>query len=288
MSAVFFGLSRFTQYLKLYYELYGAAEKLGGALDMPQEELNTSEHIPASSKLVFNDVELKHGNDACHLNVIFEPGTKYFVTTDKSWVQKQLLGLLKQYDRVKSGDILLGELSLNDYDTHELRQAVTILDRSLIIEVSVERYLKLAHPQATIEDIRAALEEVEMTKVIDSLPEGLQTKVSVLGAPLQPLEFLLLKLAAAIIGKPKLLILNQHFDAIPVELRARLLRRLSKYDFTVMYFTNMPLPDCFEGVLHLHDNATAMLNEYSNGESPISAANASESSTALKNNKEGE
>ena len=27
MSAVFFGLSRFTQYLKLYYELYGAAEK---------------------------------------------------------------------------------------------------------------------------------------------------------------------------------------------------------------------------------------------------------------------
>lgn len=288
MSAVFFGLSRFTQYLKLYYELYGAAEKLGGALDMPQEELNTSEHIPASSKLVFNDVELKHGNDACHLNVIFEPGTKYFVTTDKSWVQKQLLGLLKQYDRVKSGDILLGELSLNDYDTHELRQAVTILDRSLIIEVSVERYLKLAHPQATIADIRAALEEVEMTKVIDSLPEGLQTKVSVLGAPLQPLEFLLLKLAAAIIGKPKLLILNQHFDAIPVELRARLLRRLSKYDFTVMYFTNMPLPDCFEGMLHLHDNATAMLNEYSNGESPISAANASESSTASKNNKEGE
>ena len=98
----------------------------------------------------------------------------------------------------------------------------------------------------------------------------------------------MLKLAAAIIGKPKLLILNQHFDAIPVELRVRLLRRLSRYDFTVMYFTNMPLPDCFEGVLHLHDNATAMLNEYSNGESPISAANASESSTASKNNKEGE
>ncbi len=282
MSAVFFGLSRFTQYLKLYYELYGAAEKLGGALAMPQEELNASEHIPTSSKLVFNNVELKHGNDTCHLNVIFEPGTKYFVTTDKSWVQKQLLGLVKQYDRVKSGDILLGEFSLNDYDTHELRQAVTILDRSLIIEVSIERYLKLAHPEASIADIRAALEEVEMMKVIDSLPEGLQTKVSVLGAPLQPLEFLLLKLAAAIIGQPKLLILNQHFDAIPVELRTRLLRRLSKYDFTVMYFTNMPLQNCFEGVLHLHDNATAMLNEYTNGESPISGDFES------TNNKEGE
>ena len=100
-----------------------------------------------------------------------------------------------------------------------------------------------------------------------------------MGAPLQPLEFLLLKLAAAIIGKPKLLILNQHFDAIPIELRTRLLRRLSKYDFTVMYFTNMPIPDCFEGVLHLHDNATAMLNEYTNGESPV--ASVKESTSAM-------
>ena len=252
---------------------------------MPQEELNASEHIPASSKLVFNDVELKHGNDTCQLNVVFEPGTKYFVTTDKSWVQKQLVGLLKQYDRVKSGDILLGELSLNDYDTHELRQAVTILDRSLIIEVSIERYLKLAHPQATIADIRAALEEVEMTKTIDGLPEGLQTKVSVLGAPLQPLEFLLLKLAAAIIAKPKLLILNQHFDAIPIELRARLLNRLTKYDFTVMYFSNIPIPECFDGVIHLHDNATAMLSEYNNGVAPVSLDVQSDTKNA---NKEGE
>ncbi|MEC8229905.1 MAG: ABC transporter ATP-binding protein [Pseudomonadota bacterium] len=288
MSAVFFGLSRFTQYLKLYYELYGAAEKLGGALAMPQEELNTSEHIPASSRLVFNDVDLKHGNDHCLLNVVFEPSTKYFVTTDKSWVQKQLLGLLKQYDRVKAGDILLGELSLNDYDTHELRQAVTILDRSLIIEVSIERYLKLANPQASIADIRAALTEVEMTKVIDSLPDGLQTKVSVLGAPLQPLEFLLLKLAAAIIAKPKLLILNQHFDAIPIEMRERLLRRLDKYDFTVMYFTNIPIPDCLDGVLHLHDNATEMLNEYIDETAPTRANVQSDSSNNSNNNKEGE
>jgi len=268
--------------------LYGAAEKLGGALAMPQEELNTSEHIPASSRLVFNDVELKHGSDNCLLNVIFEPSTKYFVTTDKSWVQKQLLGLLKQYDRVKSGDILLGELSLNDYDTHELRQAVTILDRSLIIEVSIERYLKLAHPHASIADIRAALVEVEMAKVIDSLPDGLQTKVSVLGAPLQPLEFLLLKLAAAIIAKPKLLILNQHFDAIPVDMRARLLKRLDKYNFTIMYFTNMPIPGCLDGVIHLHDNATAVLNEHNNGAMPTSVDVQIDRNDSLNNSKEGE
>lgn len=260
MSAVFLGLSRFTQYLKLYYELYGAADKLGHALSIPQEKLHVnSEHVPSSSKLAFNKLVLSHAGDKCELNTTLAPGSQYFVTTDKSWVQKQLVGFLKQYEPVKSGDILLGELSFNDYDTHELRQAVTILDRSLIIEVTVERYLKLAQPQASFADIRNALEEVEMAGVIDALPEGLQTRVSVLGAPLQPLEFLLLKLAAAIIAKPKLLILNQHFDAVPLDLRSRLLKRLGEHDFTVLYFTNMPLPDHFNGVLHLHDNAQAMI-----------------------------
>lgn len=260
MSAVFLGLSRFTQYLKLYYELYGAAEKLGGALKIPQEDLHSdSVAVPASSKLVFNKVTLAYGADKCEVDVTLEPGTQYFVTSDKSWVQKQLLGYLKKYERVPAGDILLGNLSLNDYDTHELRQAVTILDRSLIIEVSIERYLKLAQPEASHADIRHALEEVEMHKVIDALPEGLQTKVSVLGAPLQPLEFLLLKLAATIIARPKLLILNQHFDAIPVELRSRLLKRLKKYEFTVLYFTNMPMSECLSGVLHMHDNAQATI-----------------------------
>ncbi|WP_334015690.1 ABC transporter ATP-binding protein [Alteromonas sp. S167] len=260
MSAVFLGLSRFTQYLKLYYELYGAAEKLGGALKIPQEVLHSdSVAIPASSKLVFNKVTLAYGDDRCEVDVTLQPGTQYFVTSDKSWVQKQLLGYLKKYERVPAGDILLGDLSLNDYDTHELRQAVTILDRSLIVEVSIERYLKLAQPEASHADIRHALEEVEMHKVIDALPEGLQTKVSVLGAPLQPLEFLLLKLAATIIARPKLLILNQHFDAIPVDLRSRLLKRLKKYEFTVLYFTNMPMSECLSGVLHMHDNAQATI-----------------------------
>ncbi|BFT31574.1 ABC transporter ATP-binding protein [Alteromonas sp. D210916BOD_24] len=263
MSAVFLGLSRFTQYLKLYYELYGAAEKLGHALTIPQERLNTNTlNSPTSSKLVFNQLLLSHGEDRCVVDVTLEANSKYFVTTDKSWVQKQLIGFLKQYEQVKTGDILLGDLSLNDYDTHELRQVVMILDRSLIIEVSIERYLKLSQPNATFADIRNVLEAVEMTKVIEALPKGLQTQLSVLGAPLQPLEFILLKLAAAILAKPKLLILNQHFDAIPSALRSRLVHRLCEYDFTVLYFSNMPEKTRFNGVIRLHDDTQVTFYDY--------------------------
>ena len=277
MSAVFLGLSRFTQYLKLYYELYGAAEKLGSALAMPQESLHSNaEHIPESSRLTFNKLVLKHGDDHCNIDVTLEPGTQYFITTEKSWVQRELLGLLKRYEPVRSGEITLDNLSLNDYDIHELRQAVTILDRSLIIEVSIEQYLKLAQPKASYADIRAALEVVELTTAIDALPDGLRTQVSVMGAPLQPLQFLLLKLAAAIIAKPQILILNQHFDAIPPALRIRLLERLKEYDFTVLYFSNMPIPECATGLLHLHDDA--QVTHYNNSDKSASDGHIKEGS----------
>ena len=40
LFAIFFGLSQFSNYLKLYYELLGAAEKIGIALAIPQEKVD--------------------------------------------------------------------------------------------------------------------------------------------------------------------------------------------------------------------------------------------------------
>ena len=85
------------------------------------------------------------------------------------------------------------------------------------------------------------------------LPDGLVTRIANLGTPLQPLEFLLLKLAAAILSGPQIVLLNQHFDAIPHALKARLLRRIYSINWTVLYFTNMPVDGEFDGILALHD-----------------------------------
>ncbi|MFT2089919.1 ABC transporter transmembrane domain-containing protein [Paraglaciecola sp. 2405UD69-4] len=261
MSAVFFGLSRFTQYLKLYYELYGAADKIGSALFIPQEDVNeNANRVPRSSQLVFNNLVLLHGDDSCFIDTTLIAGGKYFITTEKSWVQKQLTALMKRYDKANKGEILLGDLSLFDYDTYELRQAITILDRSLIVECTIEEYLRLASPSVSISEMRNALAAVEVLSVIDTLPNGLSEKISVLGAPLQPLEFLLLKLAGILIAEPKVLIINQHFDAIPKALRLRLLAKLNSLHCTVLYFTNTPEQGMFSGTIHLHDDVTELVN----------------------------
>ncbi len=256
MSAVFLGLSRFTLYLKLYYELYGAAEKIGSALSIPQEAPVAAKDIQTTSNdLHFKQLALKHSTQSCLLNFTLPAQQKWFVMTEQSWAQKQLIAVLKRYDNPASGAIWLGDKTLSDYDSYALRQSVGLVDRALIVECTIREYLALAGSAVTLAQMHQALDNVELLATVEQLPEGIDTRLSVMGSPLQPLELLLLKLAAAILSKPSVLVLNQHFDAIPESLRHRLLAHIATLPSVVLYFTNKPDAGVFDGIVHVEERA---------------------------------
>ena len=144
MAAGFLGLSRFSHYLKLYYELYGTADKIGGAINMPQEALEqTPKPAPAGGALDFNNVVIRRKDESCLINKHIAQGDKYFVSTQSNWTQRTIVNLLKRYETPSSGWINLDNNDLSDYDTYDLRQAVFVLDRSLIIECTIEEYIQM-------------------------------------------------------------------------------------------------------------------------------------------------
>ncbi|MCY7294694.1 ABC transporter ATP-binding protein [Alteromonas sp. a30] len=251
MSAVFFGISQFTNYLKLYYEMYGAADKIGHALKIPQENLQDDRvSIPESSSLNCQNLLLTHLNHTFEINFNLDARVKKFVVTDQSWIQRGFIKVLKQYSNPQQGMLRLGKHALSDYDLYKLRQAIVSIDRSLIVECSIKEYLRMAAPEASITQMHDVIELVCLQHVIHCLPEGLDTKMSALGAPLQPAELLLLKLAAAILSKPKVVVLNQHFDNIPTTLLKHILSILESQPFSILYFTNHPKADYFDGVMN--------------------------------------
>lgn len=253
MSAVFLGLSRFSMYLKLYYELYGAADKIGKALAIPQETLHEANgDKKTDGALECRNLKVEYLGQQCKMNLDIEQGAKVFVQTEQSWIQRNMINLLKVYEKPTQGWIRLGDKELSDYDTYELRQMITTIDRSLIIDCTIKEYFRMSAPNASVADISRALEDVEMDGVMDRLPDGLDTRLTSMGGPLQPMEFLLLKLASALLAKPKLLILNQHFDSLSIQMRDRLLKMLTKQDFTVLYFTNKATTGHFDEVLNLY------------------------------------
>lgn len=256
MSAVFFGLSRFSIYLKLYYELYGAADKLGKALNMPQETLDEAniQSDNAGSALECKAVTLTHLKNEYQLNLHIPEGSKWYVMTKNSWVQRQLIHLFKSYTRPKKGWIRLGNYELSDYDTFELRQRITVIDRSPIVNCTVKEYLRMSAPNASLSQISDTLQRVGLDKIIHHLPNGINSAMTPQGTPLLPVELMLLKLAVALLAQPDIIILNQHFDTIPQGQKHRILGELKSQPQTILYFTNQPDSHLFEGVIQLDDS----------------------------------
>ena len=264
MSAVFFGISRFTSYLKLYYELYGAADKIGHALIIPQETVDHAELKESNdASIEFNYLTYVHMGEECHLNLKIPSQSKVFLYAQESWLQRKLIAALKLYEEPKSGFIQLGNLALADYDTFELRGMITTVDRSQIIECTIIDYIRMSAPKATHAEIRQVLQDVGLDKVIEKHPHQLNTHISSIGIPLMPLEIILLKLATALLAKPKVVILNQHFDAVPEQLRIKLLKLIQKQPFTVLYFSNHTIDNLFDGTVQLKTGTSSYYIEHS-------------------------
>jgi ABC-type bacteriocin/lantibiotic exporter with double-glycine peptidase domain len=262
MAGVFLGFSRFGSFLKSYYELYGSADKLTELLGIPQETVDIATAVasaPESGALEISDLMLRRGNDEFRVNLSVDSGRKYFVKTNRAWLQRQLIHYIRYYDQPESGWISLGGLGLSDHNTYDLRQAIYTIDRSLIIECTIVEFLRLARPSASENEMKTVLERVNLWEVIANLPQGLRTRMSSMGAPLQAVEVLLLKLAAALLAKPKLVLLNQQFDALDETTRYRLFAELQDEPFTMLYFTSAPLDHCLDGVIAFNDTASAAL-----------------------------
>ena len=71
------------------------------------------------------------------------------------------------------------------------------------------------------------------------------------------------------LSKPKVLIINQHFDAIPASRRERILGVIEATDLTVLYFSNATTPDFFNGIIALESKKEPTNNGYSStGDKP--------------------
>ncbi len=252
LSAIFFGLSKFANYLKLYYELCGAADELGLALNVPVERLTQAEGVtPEDSGLQFYQVDVTSAIESRSLCLTLQPSDKVMAVTDHVWMQREIVSLLKRYHEPKSGWVRLGGKDLADYDIHHLRQNVSVIDRNLIVECSIVDYFKMAKPDATISEIHDVIDFVGLESGVNRLSDGINTLLSPQGSPFVPAEFLLLKLAAAILSQSQVIILTPHFDSLPHKQLELLLNRLQLLNATMIYFTNAPQTPGFDYCLPL-------------------------------------
>ncbi|MEM9897970.1 MAG: ABC transporter ATP-binding protein, partial [Pseudomonadota bacterium] len=241
LSAAFFGVSQLGTYLNYFYEFCAAVEELSLFDGIELEEPSGSLPPPvADSHLKFVEARGDARGRQAILDFDIPSGATIMGIAANYGVQRFMTNLIERHVEPRGGYVSLGGRDLLDTEVHALRREVTVLDKPMIAELTIREYLALAGAdQNGRVNALEALRIVGLDLVVASLEDGLDTKLSPTGFPLSIVETMQLKLAAAIINRPRVLVLNQLFDLMPENCLKRSVDHLETDEaITVVYFSN--------------------------------------------------
>lgn len=253
LSVAFYGLSQFGMYLTYFYDLCASVEELSLFRGVAQEDSASREvELPEDGTLRFVRATGEvRGEHAC-LDFTLPSGSRVLAATRGQSTQRLFTDLLKGHVTASSGLVTFGGIDIEELGPKALRRTILALDRADMVEMSIRDYLRLGAAAGRGEAVLEALEVAGLEATVAQLPAGLDTLIAPTGWPLTLTEMLQLKLAAAILAEPRVLILGALYDVIPdAPLEAALDRLRERVGTTVVYFSNHHLPREFDLFLDL-------------------------------------
>jgi ABC-type bacteriocin/lantibiotic exporter with double-glycine peptidase domain len=253
LSAAFYGVSQLGTYLTYFYDLCAAIDELSLFYEIEQENPSGGvEDLSGDSSLVLVDATSDVRGQPMTLNFAIRSGARVMGVAQSLAVQRGLSTFLRRQIRPKGGYVAIGGTDIASVPPHVVRQRVIVLDRPTFTEMTVREYLDLSGSEnSTVRDLEV-LRAVGLERTIARLEGGLDAYISSTGWPLTIVETMQLKLAAAIIARPRVLVLNQLFDGIPDAILKRSLDMLQAASATtVIYFSGRERDLGFDSYLYL-------------------------------------
>jgi ATP-binding cassette subfamily B protein len=164
---------------------------------------------PVNSAALLNDVSLD-----------VSPGETVAVVGATGSGKTTLTALVPRLHDVTAGRITIDGVDIRELTLSCLRRVVaTAFEEPTLFSMSVRENVSLGRPEATDDDVRAALEVAQATFVYD-LPWGLDTRIGEQGLSLSGGQRQRLALARAVLARPRILVLDDTLSALDVHTEA--------------------------------------------------------------------
>ena len=208
-------IGRFTEWLGEFRSGLAALAKIVGLLEVPSaiEERPGAVELPREGALTLNGVSFGYGDRHAVVHDVtleFAPGEQVALVgatgAGKSTVAKLLT---RQYDP-QQGSIELGGVDLRDATLESLQRRIVLLPQEgHLFSGTIADNVRLAHPDATDEDVRAALRDIGALERFEGLPEGMATDVQTRGVRLSAGERQLVGIARVALADPTVIVLDE-------------------------------------------------------------------------------
>lgn len=261
LSVVFVGVSQMGIYMSYLYDVCGAVDELSLFFQVEQDmPSGAHKRIDGDSSLVFSKIVVP---PVITLDFKIPARSRVCVYADSHRAQRVFTNLVRGHEEPDSGYIAVGGTDLRELKAYEKRQEIIMLDRPNAVEGSIREYLRLSASNAEAVDVMQVLEIVGLAETVTQLSQGLDTELVGTGWPLSIVETMQLKLAAAIISKPRILVLTQAYDGMPEVFLLRAMDALQeRCETTIVYFTYENIDLRFDHYLQLGYEQQVMVKDY--------------------------
>ena len=190
-----------------------ALKRIDGVLSVsPMSESKTPEY-PADSSVELNDVHFSYdGKNEVIRGVSMNIGAGQTVALvgPSGGGKSTLAGLMARFFDVKSGSIKVGGSDIREIPKEELMNAVSfVFQDSKLIKATIAENVKLGKPDATDEEVAAALHAAQCDDIIQKFPDGAGTAVGTKGVYLSGGERQRIAIARAVLKNAPVIILDE-------------------------------------------------------------------------------
>ncbi|BDB53868.1 ABC transporter ATP-binding protein [Flavobacterium ammoniigenes] len=205
--------------LESLYDVLTSVEKIGQIVDLKMEEPreknsdycftnlsieteNLKFKYPETTDEVLNDINLK-----------IEPSEKIYLDGVNGSGKSTLIRILAGFIQPTSGSFFINDDTYRKIDIAQYRSQIsTITQGETPFEGTVLENITMNNPSISKEDIKWAIESVQLGSFVKTLPDGLDTKIFPDGRQLSSSNAQKILLARSIVNKPKILFYEDPLD----------------------------------------------------------------------------
>lgn len=156
-----------------------------------------------------------------------EPGQTIALVGHTGSGKSSIINLAAKFYLPTHGELLIDGRDVRTITSHSLhRQMGMVQQQNFLFSGTVLDNIRLARPEATEEEVRAAARQLDCLDILDALPKGLHSEVGERGAGLSVGQRQLVCFTRALLADPRLVILDEATSSIDALTEARLQKAL--------------------------------------------------------------
>lgn len=143
--------------------------------------------------------------------------------------KSSVINLIPRFFDTTSGGVFVDGINVKDYPISQLRQKIGIVpQKAVLFKGSIKENLRWRKPDATIQEMQKALIISQSEEFVSELEGGIDFKVQAGGKNLSGGQRQRLTIARALVGEPKILILDDSASALDFATDAKLRKALKE------------------------------------------------------------